>query len=103
MALGPTLWPCFEPASPPRTPQPESVLEGRRNLRQGGRRLGLFVSRGRLCRRDDRVHVVAQTRLGCGEVVPAACLVRRRASASGNQRGWPSSVCQRSRRTETIR
>ena len=100
LALAPTLCAGFESTGSPRDSLPQSVLAGRRNMREGGRQLGLPVPRRRFRRRDDRVHVVAEARPDRGEDVPAFGAIRRRAFAAGDQRGRPSGVRQRGRRVE---
>src|SRR5215207_3565655 len=43
---------------------------------EGCRGLGLPLSRRRFCRRDRRVYVVAQTRPGRGEALPALGIIK---------------------------
>ena len=84
----------FESANAPRTPPPQSVLEGRRNVCEGVRPLGLPVSRRRFCWRDNRVHVVAKARLDRREAVPTARIIRRRTASASDQRRWSSGIRQ---------
>src|ERR1035441_10759624 len=88
MAMGAALCACFKSANSPRDAPSQSVLAGRRDLREGGRQMGLPVSRRRFCRRNDRIHAVAQARSDRGEAVPAPRVIGRRALAACHQRGW---------------
>jgi hypothetical protein len=76
LALGPALCSRFESAHSPRTPAPQSILEGRRDLRPGSRELGLSLPGGRLRWRDYRRHVVAEAGSDCCKALLAACVIR---------------------------
>src|SRR6185369_8825249 len=94
---------CFESANSPRAAPAQSILAGRRNVREDCRRLGLSLSRRRFSRRNDRVHAVAQTGPDRSQAVPPPGTIWRRTLAEGDQRRWSPGVPKRDRRVEAVR